>query len=200
MVPSVSVGRIAARRRGGPCCHRQRPAHEAGQLSRGTNISAGVSEPCRAIEPQLAGVGRVEEGRRREGHQRRRRPAAPPPRPTGTPPSQPSSIICSLVRTQATSPYSVGRRRRHVLGRAGRDVQPAEPPLAADQRHRLHHLGPEHLDRSADVDLPVVGRDHQHGARRQHLEHVAHQPVHGAQLVVVVLAQAPAWATLSMPS
>ena len=79
-------------------------------------------------------------------------------------------------------------------------VQPAEPALTAEQRHVLHDLGPEHLDRAADVDLPMVGGHHEHRTGRQHVEHVAHQPVGGAQLVVVVLPSPSAWATLSMPS
>ena len=82
-------------------------------------------------------------------------------------------------------PFAVSVRS----ARAGTDVQPAKAPLAADQRHALHDLGAEHLDGAADLHLPVIGGDDEHGPRREHVEHVTDEAVGRTQLVVVVLTE-----------
>ena len=187
MVPSVSVGHRPSDR---PMLPPAPPRHAARQPSSGTSISAAVSEPWRA----LGAARRCRPGRGRPWARRgrgRRRRGGRRPRPTGTPPSQPSSMICSRVRTQATSPCSAAAVAATVLGGTGPHVQPAEATLAADQGDVLHDLGPEHLDRAAHVDLAVVGGHDEHRPGREHVEHVADEAVDGAQLVVVVLARAP---------
>ena len=99
-------------------------------------------------------------------------------------------MICSFVRTQATSPWSADAVAAHVSTR--------RPGRTCSQRNRPSPLirvtasmisGPSSSTEPPDLDLSVVGRDDEHRAGRQHLEHVADEPVDGPQLVVVVRAQ-----------
>ena len=97
-------------------------------------------------QSKLARVGWVEEGRGLERHQGHVAEAGHHLR-TGRPPASPPRSPARLVRTQATSTVEIGRRVRDVRSSAGPHVEPTKPSLAAEQRHALHDLGAEHLDR-----------------------------------------------------
>ena len=151
-------------------------------------ISAAVSDPCRALRrssPVSAGSrkavganGTRATSPRRVVHLRRRHAAEPPVGNQLFLGPHPGDIA---VQSQ--------RHRCKLRGGPGTDVEPAEPPFAAYQGDGLHDLGTDELHRVADLDLPVIRRDHEHRPGRERLQEVTDEAIDRPHLVVVVLAQ-----------
>ena len=170
-------------------CH-QRHQHLVG----GQGAVAAASRFSPVSAGSMKAIGRVgDQGHVPEPGRRARRSSGPP--------NQPSSTSCSRSIDPGACPRSARRRTcQQVVGGAGAGVQPAEPPSPEKNCTDGHDLPPEQLDPGPDVDLAVVGGDHQDGPGGQLGHQVADQPVDGPQLGVVVVAEPVAWATLSMPS
>ena len=143
----------------------------------------GPSDEARRCRP---GRGRPS-GRTARG---RRRPAAPPPAATAPHPASPSSTICSLVRTQATSPWSAGRGLRDVLvRRPGRTCSQRNRPSPLIRVTSCMISGPSTSTDPPTSTCPWSAVTTSTAPGGQHLEHVADEAVGGTQFVVVVLAQ-----------
>ena len=112
------------------------------------------------------------------------------------------TLVDELVRvmTQVVSPYPLGGRVGQVAGCAGPGVEPPEATLAGHEPTMDMISRPSSSTWSTSISpwSAVTTRTAPEGSSAHQ---VAHQPVDGPELGVVLGAPSPLpWATLSMPS
>ena len=158
--------------------------------ARGTSISAVVTEPCRLTSskgPVSVGSSKAM-GSRATRATSPRRPAA-----AGVTDRAEPALVEELLDAAPPRPGRRGPRwppragRRRVPGTACSHRNRPSPDCRAT---RAATDGREADDVVADVDLAVVGRDHERRAGGQVLEHAGHEAIGGHELGVVELAEA----------